>query len=370
MKCPNCNNEIKYCSCCGALLEQEEKTAQSEEELTYAEKYERKLQKTAIAIADIYMEKFPREISYGVKCYKDRKDKTETFYKTLTDEEIKILKEYSIIAEAEGCDLEKILVKEGKHELINYLKSRADSKGEYKIKSFDSNDVLKYTTFYCQEIENDHKVGSTHTYRIVLSDEDYKEILVTLLRNSNNYSMNMLVYEKPEICQRIMKILARAIRKLNNQWLFHLNQHQLLDNKDFAAEMTELKSACDSILDPVKDITGIFKYENGDIREFAIRHQIVPDIDKEEIYAHHSEYDILFFWMQLEGTRVRFSQMDICEDGNFSDAAAFLVDTSEVLEKFSLNSEAEILPYLKEHYSNKDCLEQLKKIFKTVKILY
>ena len=364
MKCPKCNREVfegqNYCSNCGASLKQEEKTGQNEEGLNSWKKHKLKMQQAAMTVANLYLEKFPREICYGVECYYYGPEKTETFYRALTDMQIAVLKECTIKAEAEGCDLEQILENEGHHGLIKYLKPRDNSTLEYKIKSLDFNDIHKYTIFYCQEIETDHKIGPTHNYRIALTDEEYKEILAELLLNGNYYSMNMLVYEKPEICQRIMKNLTKASTKYP-RW-FNYNA--------FAVDMIELKSVCETILNPIKDVIGAFKSDDRYIRELVISNQISPGIRDKEIFSYGDDDFCGHIYMHIQGKHVRITQTESWCYGGFGNEAAFIVDTAEIMEVLSLNSPEEIFPYLKEHFANENIMQQLKESFKSVKILY
>ena len=164
--------------------------------------------------------------------------------------------------------------------------------------------------------------------------------------------MNMLVYHKPELCQKIIKHITYA--SMDNQF----------ENwSSYIADMCEHKDICERILNPFKDILNIFNSEDKEISNYALRHQIVPD-DDNEIYANYEETDSFHCLMNFQGTRLVFEQEGITSiKGNFHDLECFNIDAKKLMEKFSLKDPKEILPYLKEHYNTPDCFYRIKKEF-------
>ena len=79
--------------------------------------------------------------------------------------------------------------------------------------------------------------------------------------------------------------------------------------------------------------------------------QLVEDLN--EIYTAYKWPLILYNDMRTNTTI----------NANFHDMESFTVDARELMDKFSLNSPKEILPYLKEHYNTPDCFYRIKKEF-------
>ena len=124
--------------------------------------------------------------------------------------------------------------------------------------------------------------------------------------------------------------------------------------------MCEHKDICEKILNPFIDILNIFNSENKAIAKFALRHQIVPD-DNNEIYTHSGDTDSFHCIMNFNGTKLAFTQEGITRKGKYHDNECFSIDGKKLMEKFSLKTPKEILPYLKEHYNTLDCFYRIKK---------
>ena len=162
--------------------------------------------------------------------------------------------------------------------------------------------------------------------------------------------MNMLVYRKPALAQKIVEHITHI-----SSWdRISENYHP------FIVEMPALKEACENILNPFKDILGIFHSEDKDVRYFATQHQIVPETG--EIFSSN-DGDSFHVVMNFFGTEVNFHQEGVTKDFQWHDIDDFSVEASEIMKKFSLETPQEIYPYLKEHYNNKDCFYQLHKEF-------
>ena len=356
MKCPNCNNEIyegqNYCSKCGASLKQEEKTAEMSEFEEILNQWNLWREKTGMAIADLYLEKLPRNVGYPVNYFcSEWPDNTETFYHVLTDEQLKILKECSKEACEAGCTLQEVLEDNGYKALLDNLDPLDNPMGVDTIESIDFDHPLKFTKFSVQFVEAEQELSSCYSYGVNLTDEEYKELLIELMLFRNRYSMNMLAYRKPELCQKIMK-------KLTWDTWDNMGENYF----PFIVDMTELKYACESIMNPFKDVIGIFKYEDKDIKNFTRRYQIVPDLDDHQIYFEVNGDNAFHVLMHFEGTKVRVSQEG--HDVDFFGFNEILVEAEDLMKAFALESPEEIFPYLKEHFGNRDCLKQLREVLK------
>ena len=316
----------------------------------YKKKEESNLE-VAQKIASLYLEKFPRKQSYGVTLSSSEDDSEMTFFYRLSEDEIEILHKCSAIASEDNCSLDEILSEEGYEGLVEKLTENPTPMPLNILESIDLDNPLKFTAFHFQSINEDGTLGHKRQIGTVLTDDEFKEILIELLLHSNLYSMNMLVYHKPELCQKIIKHLTYAS----------------MDNKfenwaTYIADMSEHKDICEKILNPFIDILNIFNSDDKTIAKFAIDHQIVPEGG--EIYSQQEETYSLHCIVNFLGTRLVFRQegMTIIK-GNFHDYESFSIDAQKLMDKLALNSPKEILPYLKEHYNTPDCLYRIKKDF-------
>ena len=187
-----------------------------------------------------------------------------------------------------------------------------------------------------------------------LTDDEFKEILVELLLSSNRYSMNMLVYRKPDLCQKITRHITYASM-----------DYQFENWSSYIADMYEHKSICESILNPFKDILDIFNSNDDQTRIFAINHQLVPECGElNELYANYEDHgnDSFHVLMHYEGTKIIISQEGMTRiKANFHDLDRFTIDAYDVMKKYSLEKPEDIYPYLKQKCNNTDCFYMLRK---------
>ena len=334
------------------IAETKDNKTLSEAFIEYREKQEKSDLEVARTIANLYLDKFPRNQSFGITLSSTEDDSELTFYHELSIEEIDVLRKCSTIAFEEDCTIDEILSEEGHDELAERLVDHGTPLPLNIIDSIDFDNPLKFTRFSFQSINDDGTLGYKRRIGTPLTDDEFKEILIELLLNKNRYSMNMLVYHKPELCQKIIKHITYA--SMDNQF----------ENwNSYIADMCEHKDICERILNPFKDILNIFNSEDKEISNYALRHQIVPD-DDNEIYANYEETDSFHCLMNFQGTRLVFEQEGITSiKGNFHDLECFNIDAKKLMEKFSLKDPKEILPYLKEHYNTPDCFYRIKKEF-------
>lgn len=302
-------------------------------------------------IADLYLKKFPRAQSYGVTLSSSEDDSEMTFYHKLSKKELDVLRKCSVIAFEENCTLGEILSEEGYEELANKLVENYTAMPLDIIDSIDLDTPLKFTNFRFQHINEDGTLGYERRIGTQLTDDEFKEILVELLLYKNRYSMNMLVYHKPELCQKIIRHITYAS----------------MDNKfenwnPYFADMCEHRDICEKILNPFIDILNIFNSEDKTIAKFALQHQITPDAG--EIYIQNRDTYSLHCVVNFNGTNLVFNQAGITTiKGHFHDIESFSIDGRKLMEKFSVKTPREIIPYLKKHYNTPDCFYRIKKEF-------
>ena len=165
-----------------------------------------------------------------------------------------------------------------------------------------------------------------------------------------HYSVNMLVYKRPEIAQKIMSHIVSV----------YLDG--ICDYKEpFLCDLYELKNVVKSILDPFENKLQLFESNDEEIKEFVIKHQIEIIGDGEEIYSENTETDSYHCVLNFCGPYMTLTQEGITGDGEWHDTDYFKYDARIALKKFGLEKPEELFPYLKEHYSSHDCLSRIRK---------
>lgn len=301
-------------------------------------------------IAAAYLEKFPRKLRYGVTLTSTEDGSEETCYHSLSPEELETLRRCSDIAEDEGMRLMEALEDEGQVELVDKLLKHSSPFSLDLIESIDLEHPLKFTKFSIQSVNEDGTLGRQEKIGVELTDDEYKEILVELLYNSNHYSMNMLVYHKPALAQKIIKHLTYA------------SMDFMFENwNPYIADMPEFKSACDSILNPFVDVLGIFSSDDANIKNFALMNEIIYEGNC-HLYGRDDENDSYHVFMHFEGTQIKISQEGIYyPQMEYHDCDDFTVDGRDVMAKFNLAKPEDIYPFLKAKCgNNRDCFAMLK----------
>lgn len=324
--------------------------------------YNQIMRDAASQIADLYLERFPRECSYGVNLSSSDDDSEMTCYHRFTSEELDILRKCSQIAKEEDCTLHEVLNGDVDVEPLNgdELAKLLDRLLEHDVPmcldildSVDLDHPLKFTKFLFQKF--DFKPESTQfkplKLGVAMTDEEFKEVMTELLIRSNRYSLNNMVYDKSEIAQHIMCKLAYS----SCDGLFECHT-------PFVCEMTELKDCVGSVLNPFKDVLGLFESTDKTLRGFVRRNQIVPETG--ELYCCCDDADWFHVLVNFEGTNVSISQEGITSEGQFHDTDEFVVPAAVIMQCFSIDQPEGIFPYLKEHYNTRDCFGQLRAEFK------
>lgn len=141
--------------------------------------------------------------------------------------------------------------------------------------------------------------------------------------------------------------------------------YQVENWNSYIADMYEQKSVCESILNPFKDIIGIFNSKDDRTKKFAINHQLVPECGElNELYVNYEDHgkDSFHVLMHYEGTKIIISQEGITRiKANFHDIDSFTIDAYDVMKKYSLEKPEDIYPFLKEKCNSIDCFYTLRK---------
>lgn len=301
---------------------------------------------TAAKIVDMYLEKFPRAQSYAVKLTSSYSDSEWTTYHLLTAEEQETLRKCFVRADVELCSLQEVLDKGvAPKELVDKLYENVSAYDFDTIESVDLDNPKKLTNFGIQTIDKEGKLGLKCFTWVELTDEEYKEILAELLVNANHYSINMMVFQKPELAQKIMKRLA------------FIEEGSHLVKDPFLVDMVELSLDAESILNPFVDVLGLFCSYDSSLKDFAIRNQVGPASCVGDIYSKFTKEGHHHVIMRFVGTKVIIEQIStIPKIKN----AYFEVDARNIMNKYGLNTPEEIYPYLKEHFNRKNCYKVLR----------
>ena len=326
-----------------------------------------KVRNAANTIAEMYLQKFPRSASYGIEL--STGSVIPVPYDSFTEKELDALhKSQELIKAAKWLTIIDGLYhkshKEPQDKLVHKLYNLAGI-DRYSfsdlIKTVDLSES-KFSMFSVRELQNDGTLGEKHYFNVPLSDEEYKEILTELIYYSNVYSVNMLIYNKPALGQKIMKYLTFASCTQEHESQFH----RLITGENpnpFIVEMPELKSVCESILNPFVDKLGLFTCNNENLKSVAIKQQIIPGYNGEYMICyvldHHTSYQYDAS-IKFLGTDIMFYDQKM-QHSDFIGLDHFTVNSYDVMKRFSLDEPKDIMPYLKAHYQGKDVLKQIRK---------
>ena len=315
--------------------------------------------KDAIAkkIAHLYLEKFPRPNMYGVSVTSSEDDSEMTYYHNLNNEEIEVFRKFLNRPEDElDIGLHEWLECEGQTELIDNMFDFFSPFQLDTLSDVDLDHPLKFSKFVIRGQKNDGTITDPNYIGVDLTDDEYKDIMTDLLKSSNHYSINMMVYMRPEIAQKIMSHIVSV-------YLDGIGDFK----EPFLCDMYELKGVVKSILDPFEDKLMLFESNDEEIKKFIIRNQIVPVGAGEEIYSEYSEDDSYHCVLNFNGPYMVLDQEGIRDSGEWHDTDYFKFDARIALKKFGLEKPDELFPYLKEHYATRDCLSRIRESLTNVK---
>ena len=301
-------------------------------------------------IAKLYLEKYPRPYSYGVKLVSSEDDSEGTYFFKLNNEELEILKRYVNRPEEDlDFDLHEWLESEHQNDLMDKLLEVYSPFQLDLLSDVDLEHPLKFASFVIRYQMSDGTFTNPDYVSVDLTDDEYVELMTDLLKSSNHYSVNMMVYKKPEIAQKIMAHIVDV-------YLDGIGDFK----EPFLCDLYELKLVVRSILDPFEDKLMLFESDDDDIKKFVIRNQITPAGDGEEIYSEYSEDDIYHCVLNFDGPYMILHQEGVKGIGVWHDTDYFKFDARIALKIFGLEKPEELFPYLKEHFCSRDCLSRIR----------
>lgn len=225
--------------------------------------------KTALRIAQEYLKAHPREYLFTIKTTSENviSNKAIAIYARLYENELGVLKEWmeSEDREDSSMSLQEYLEATGHNDVLGRLLSSAEGYVCEKayIKDCDLNDKVQLTPFEAIVVDNDGNKEYTNVTFVPLTDEEFCAILAMHLENKY-FTFNKLTYLKPALAIRILK----QIDSHTSYW------PSSMVSCSFAVFMDEFKNIANSIMDEDKDLLGIFKSEDPEIRKFAEEHKI------------------------------------------------------------------------------------------------
>lgn len=221
-------------------------------------------------IAEMYIQQFPRPQYYPAHLTSSEDASELTLYHKLTKEEIAIIQEFNSDTEYDEGELEDYLRGKGHQDLLDKLLEHDTPMQLDTLSGCNLNAPEKFTDFSVQYKEEDGSLSRSFIYGCPLSDDEFIELLEQCLLKSNRISMNMLVYRKADVAQRIIRHLV---------WVFC--DYNFETTRPFICELDELKSVAQSILDPSKDILKLSDSNDLRIRAFMKGHKIEKERKEE-----------------------------------------------------------------------------------------
>jgi len=301
-------------------------------------------------IAHLYLDKFPRPCSYGVKLVSSEDDSEGTFYFKLNQEELEVLRGFvNRPNEDLNIGLHEWLEAEEQNELMDKLLDVYSPFQLDLLSDVDLDHPLKFSRFVVRGQKTDGTLTNPEYIGVDLTDDEYVDIMTDLLKSSNHYSVNIMVYKRPEIAQKIMSHIVSVY--LDGVWDYQ---------EPFLCDLYELKVVVKSILDPFEDKLQLFESDDEGIAKFVTRNQICPPGAGEEIYSEYSEGDSYHCVLNFSGPYMVLTQEGVTGDGDWHDTDFLKFDARIVMKKFGLEKPEELFPYLKEHYCSRDCLSRIR----------
>ena len=220
-------------------------------------------EEVAHQIATMYLQQHPRPVKYAVHLCSTEDDSDGIYYHTLSEEEQAIIRKWEADEDGEGLELDEFLETENHHELLLRLVENNSLFPLNWVQGCDLNDTLQFTRFSLRLLMDDGTLEKPGYIGVPLTDDEFLELLEQCLLHANRLSMNMLVYKKPELSQRIISHMLRVY--LDGMYECH---------NPTIIELDELKSVARSILDPSTDILHLSGSDDPRIRTFLENHEI------------------------------------------------------------------------------------------------
>ena len=224
-------------------------------------------------IAEMYLERHPREDHYGVKLVSSDDDSEDTLYHTFTPEELAILRQYKENQKEDEIALSEYLELEGHEDLLDKCVQNNSPFQLDLAEDVDLEKTLHFTRFSMYVINEDGTMRPAVNIHVPITDEQHLTLMSELIYHSNRYSVNLLLNDHPELAQTIMSHMAYTYYGIG-----------IPLPAPFACEMVELKDSVKSILDPFIDCLNLYNSEDENIKKFVTIHEIVPISEVSTVY--------------------------------------------------------------------------------------
>jgi hypothetical protein len=247
------------------------KTTENGETKYFYLKPEEKIE-VAHQIATMYLQQHPRSFSYATHLSSSEDESEFTFYHTLSDDEIAIIRQWQDLEydeDNEEIELQEYLMENHYDDLLDKLLTHLTPFQLDTLDGCDLDDALQFTNFSIQFLEDDGTLRTPAIIGCPLTDDEFVELLELCLLHSNRLSMNMLVYKKPELAQRLIRHLV---------WSYCDYQFESYDPS--ICDLYELKSIARSILDPSTDILHLKDSQDIRIQAFLKENKIETETEK------------------------------------------------------------------------------------------
>lgn len=231
-------------------------------------------EKTEVAhqIASMYLQQHPRPVSYATHLSSSEDESEFTFYHTLSDDEIAIIRQWQDLEDDEDDEemgLQEYLMENHYDDLLDHLLSHLTPFQLDTLDYCDLDDALQFTSFSIQFLKDDGTLSTPAIIGCPLTDDEFVKLLQYCLLSSNRLSMNMLVYREPELAQRLVRHLV---------WSYC--DYQFESYKPSICDLYELKSIARSILDPSTDILHLKDSQDIRIQAFLKEHTVKTETEK------------------------------------------------------------------------------------------
>lgn len=231
-------------------------------------------------IANLYLQRYPRVDYYEVSFIVSELQTDYSACLKLNSDEIEIIRRCKVIMAKQKCTLQEVLEWEeceDDEDGFNIGVANAEKKKlldrlilwvpwtERELIDVDVETPIKISSFCIWKQNEDKRTMLGEYVDLILTDDEFKTLLVEHLKSSNKYSFNMLVYNQPDLAQKLMWNMSYASM-----------DYEIENVNPFICEMTDIRKVAESILNPSVDALGLFESSDEDLKEFARKHQIVP----------------------------------------------------------------------------------------------
>ena len=304
-------------------------------------------------IAKMYLEKFPREFSYKITLSSTYEENWGESYYSLTDEEYAVLHAWENLPEDDecyGCGLDEYLECHGYEKLRDRFLQPEYPHCLNFVYSCDLDDKLKFSKLGIHMFEKDSKTLKYEGNRCFdFTDEEFCELLLDIMMDQD-FTMNKLVCKNNDIARKIFNHIICDATIMDTSYPFIISFDELTD-------------IADKILDPQKDLLGLFSSEDEGILSFINQYAHVPD----SFVLYEGSDNEKFFIIQasFHGNNLFIFENGTDENGNYLSFDDLTVNADELCKKLNVDSYEALVEYLEEHYNTRTAICDLKDSFHT-----